>query len=154
MLACFQLVEWDCCCTEELHRRTPGTAHHRTDRHVAVVLWSAVADVRWCGSSVQQYKQSEEKRSDKKERKGQNEIPELPDSCLSKTSNSCFLLIYLQQEEMEKKRVTERQTESRCVVQILVSFVFWYTVNSSNSVPHISKLHIIQHPCMTQTDNS
>lgn len=59
--------------------------------------------------------ESREKRSDEEERKRPNGIPELPDGRLaSKTTDSCFPLIYLQQDETVRKR--ERERESRCVV--------------------------------------
>lgn len=59
--------------------------------------------------------ESREKRSDEEERKRQNGIPELPDGRLaSKTTDSCFPLIYLQREDTVKQREGER--ESRCAV--------------------------------------
>lgn len=59
--------------------------------------------------------ESREKRTDEEERKRPNGIPELPDGRLaSKTTDSCFPLIYLQQDETVEKR--ERERESRCVV--------------------------------------
>lgn len=49
--------------------------------------------------------ESREKRSDEEERKRQHGIPELPDGRLaSKTTDSCFPLIYLQREDTVKHR--------------------------------------------------
>lgn len=107
-----------------LHFKQPESGG---DRHTSATCLSdlrcAVAGVRRCGSSVfgtegavqQRCRRSPGKGSDEEERRRQNGIPELPDGRLaSKTTDSCFPLIYLQQEDTVKKRESER--ESRCVV--------------------------------------
>lgn len=67
-----------------------------------------------CGAAAVS-EESREKVWRGRKKKGRNGIPELPDGRLaSKTTDSCFPLIYLQQEETEEKRESER--ESRCVV--------------------------------------
>lgn len=79
----------------------------RCGRRAAVRLLGARDGGR--GAAAALSAESREKRSDEEERKRQNGIPELPDDRLAcKTTDSCFPLIYLQQEDAAKKRGRER----------------------------------------------
>lgn len=103
----------------KVHFKPPESrGDRRTSATCLSVLRCAVAGVRRCSSSVlgtegavqqQRCRRSPEKKDlTRKKEKRQNGIPELPDGRLaSKTTDSCFPLIYLQQEETVQKRERE-----------------------------------------------